>query len=48
MKQLAENIWWFFLAAMFFGIWLIPLLIVVFIIYVIIYAKWPEFFKMYL
>ena len=48
MKQLAGLLWAFFFAAMLFGIWLIPILIVVYTIEVIIYFKWPDFFKKYL
>ena len=37
-----------FFASMLFGVWLIPILIGVFALYVVIYIKWPEFFKKYL
>ena len=48
MNELAKTLWAFFIAAMFFGLWLIPILIAVFVIYAIIYIKWPDFFRKYL
>ncbi len=48
MNELAKNLWAFFFASMLFGVWLIPILIGVFALYVVIYIKWPEFFKKYL
>ena len=48
MNELAKNLWAFFFASLLFGVWLIPILIGVFAIYVVIYIKWPEFFKKYL
>lgn len=48
MKKLAGYLWALFLAMLTFGIWIFPLLLVVFVIYAIIYIKWPDFFKKYL
>lgn len=41
-------LWAVFFAAMLFGVWIFPILIAVFIIYGIIYVKWPDFFRKYL
>ena len=48
MNELAKFLWAFFFSSMLFGVWLIPILIGVFALYVVIYIKWPEFFKKYL
>ena len=48
MKKLAEFVWAFFIAATFFGVWIVPLIAIVFVVYCIIYVKWPLFFKKYL
>ena len=48
MNELAKNVWAFFFAAMLFGVWIFPILIAIFVIYAIIFVKWPGFFKKYL
>lgn len=48
MNELAKNLWAFFLASLFFGIWIIPILIVIFAIYTVVYIKWPDFFRKYM
>ena len=48
MTELAKTLWALFLASMFFGVWIFPLLLAVFAIYTVIYLKWPEFFRKYL
>lgn len=48
MNTLAKNLWAFFFASMLFGVWIVPILVAVFAIYVFIYVKWPDFFNKYL
>ena len=48
MNELAKNLWALFFASMLFGLWIFPILIVVFAIYAYVYIKWPDFFKKYM
>jgi hypothetical protein len=48
MKELAINLWAFFLAAMFFGVWTLPLLAVMVAVAVFVRLKYPGRFDKYL
>jgi hypothetical protein len=48
MRQAAELVWSVFIAAMFFGTWIVLIFVAALIIYGYIYHKWPKFFKKYL
>ena len=48
MNELAKFLWAFFFASMLFGIWIIPILIGLIVIYTVTYIKWPDFFEKYL
>lgn len=48
MNELAKNLWAFFFASMLFGIWTIPILIVMVGGAVVIKYKWPDFYDKYM
>ena len=48
MNELAKNLWAFFFAAMFFGVWTIPILIVMVGASLYIRHKWPGRYDEYL
>lgn len=45
MNDLAKYAWCFFLAALTFGIWTIPIVIVLVIVYLWLIKKHPEWYK---
>lgn len=48
MNELAKNLWAFFFASLLFGIWTLPILIVLVGISVFISIKWPDFYNKYM
>ena len=48
MTELAKNLWAFMLAALFFGMWVFPIILAVAIVMIIIRFLWPDlFYKMF-
>ena len=48
MNELVKILWAFFFAAMFFGIWTIPILVVMLGVSFFVRYKWPGFYEKYL
>ena len=48
MNELAKILWAFFFAAMFFGIWTMPILVVMLGVSFFVRYKWPDFYEKYL
>ncbi len=47
MNDLAKNLWALFLISLTFGIWTIPIVILLVVIPMVVRAKWPDKFDKY-
>ncbi len=45
MNDLAKNLWALFLVSLTFGIWTIPLIILLVVIHLVVRVKWPDFYE---
>ena len=48
MSDLVKNLWYFFFAFLTFGLWTIPILIVLLGVVLFVEHKWPGFYDKYL
>lgn len=48
MSESVKNLWYFFFAFLTFGLWTIPILIVLVGVAIFIEYRWPDFYEKYL
>ena len=47
MNDLSKNLWALFLVSLTFGIWTIPIIILMVMIHLVVRAKWPDKYDKY-